>query len=61
MACAAALPAADLPAVAAGAAAAPLPQPALVASLSGILLEIATPPPRTAWDFDKPFELRRDK
>jgi hypothetical protein len=48
MACSAALPAADLPAMAA-----PLPlrglvEPGFIPALAGIELEIATPPPRSA-------------
>lgn len=48
MACAGALPAADIGFAAAEPASTLPAQPALVASLSGILLEIATPPPRRA-------------
>jgi hypothetical protein len=46
MACAAALPATDLPALDSHPIVKFAPQPALIAALSGIELEIATPPPR---------------
>jgi len=46
MACASALPATDLQIAGAHPVSKFLPQPALIAALSGIELEIATPPPR---------------